>query len=69
TLYAICLGKAAGAMLIRSLGSNLRLLPGKPQSVELLGGGAVRWMQDESGLRVELPESRPPGVAALRVRY
>ena len=54
----------AGAnAVVRSLGSNLRLMTRKPRRVSLLGGGEVRWEQTPEGLKVSVPGTLPTGHA------
>ena len=48
-----------GAALVRTLVKNGPQNSGRIQRVTLLGyGGQVKWKQDESGLRVEMPAER-----------
>ncbi len=70
TLYAIALGVPVdGKLLIRSLGSQMKLLPKRVSSCELLGGGAVDFIQEPDGLRVDIGTSSLAGPAiALRIR-
>jgi hypothetical protein len=47
--------------VIQSLGTDLRLYPGRIGSVELVGSTTpVTWSRTARGLRVELPEGRLP---------
>jgi alpha-L-fucosidase len=56
TLYAFVMGWPEKEALVRALKENGPQNPGKIHHVKLLGyGGAVKWKQDESGLRVEIP--------------
>jgi alpha-L-fucosidase len=57
-LYAICLGKPKGEMLIRSLGANMKLYMNAIGEVRVLGEEKpVSWSRDAEGLRVQLPET------------
>ena len=54
-LYAICLGRPGGEMLIRSLGSNMKLFTSKIADVRVVGSEKpVEWSRDADGLRVRL---------------
>ena len=56
TLYATCLGWPEDAWLIKSLNTNSV----KVTSVEMLGSEEIlTWTQDESGLKVQAPVSKP----------
>ncbi|HSV12826.1 MAG TPA: alpha-L-fucosidase, partial [Tepidisphaeraceae bacterium] len=70
-LYAIALGHPRGEIVIRSLGSHLKLLPQAITDVRLLGfDGALKWSRDAQGLRVQLPAALPSGYgAALQIIY
>jgi alpha-L-fucosidase len=61
-LYAIVMGKIAGTEVVLSSlpqgGPN-----GSVRSVALLGGGALRYVQDAAGLTVMLPDSAVPNEA------
>ncbi|MFC1525469.1 alpha-L-fucosidase C-terminal domain-containing protein, partial [Candidatus Latescibacterota bacterium] len=49
-----------GEAVIQSLGSEMRLFPGEPGRVELLGcAGELKWSQTRQGLKVKLPDTRP----------
>lgn len=65
-LYAICLGQPKGEVLIRSLGTSMRLLNGEIKKVELLGGGEVIWQRRAEGLQVAAGSARD---VALRISY
>jgi alpha-L-fucosidase len=59
TLYAFVMGWPEKAALVRTLVKNGPQNSGRIQRVTLLGyGGQVKWKQDESGLRVEMPAER-----------
>jgi len=56
TLYAFVMGWPEKEALVRALAKNGPQNPGKIRHVKLLGyGGQVKWKQDESGLKVEIP--------------
>jgi alpha-L-fucosidase len=58
TLYAISLGRPSGEMLIRSLGSNLKLYASPIADVRLLGSDTpLNWTRELDGLRIRLPDS------------
>jgi alpha-L-fucosidase len=46
-------------VMIKSLGSSLRLLTKQIDKVELLGAGALQWSQTMRGLKVKLPAEKP----------
>lgn len=56
-LYAIVLAKpASDHVVIHSLSDNLRLLPAKIESVELIGyDGDMEWTRNHNGLMIKLP--------------
>ena len=59
TLYAFVMGWPEKAALVRALAKNGPQNPGRIRHVTLLGyGGQVKWKQDESGLRVEMPAEK-----------
>ena len=60
-LYAICMGwPEDGTLVIRSLGSNLRLLTRKVAKIELLGSKQeLKWSADGTGLKVTFPKTKP----------
>ena len=59
TLYAFVMGRPEKAALVRALAKNGPQNPGRIRHVTLLGyGGQVKWKQDESGLRVEMPAEK-----------
>jgi alpha-L-fucosidase len=68
-LYAIVLSVPEDAVTVRSLSSNLKLYPGEIGDVQLVGAREpVRWLRDESGLRVEMPSQKPcEHAVALRI--
>jgi len=57
TLYAFVMGWPGSEALIPSLATNASQGVGRIQSVELLGAGARQFTQDETGLKVQLPDS------------
>ena len=60
TLYAFVMGWPEKQATIAALGSSSKHAPGKIENVELLGhSGKLKWRREESGLRIELPETRP----------
>lgn len=70
TLYALGLAQPKGPALIRSLGSNLRLLTRPIESVSLLGyKGPLAWKLTADGLSVTLPKKLPTAHAyALQIQ-
>lgn len=66
-VYATVLGVPDdGKVLIRSMASGLRLIPGSLDTVRLLGhDDAVDWTQAEDGLHVQLPKTPPSEVAVV----
>lgn len=68
-LYAVLLAPPEGrAATVRSLGTETRLHQRPIARVELLGGGALPFTRDETGLHVEFPEQLPDEPAlALRI--
>lgn len=73
TLYVLCpVRPTARDVLVRSLGSALRLAPREVAQVRLVGTGeTLRWSRDEAGLRVTLPETAMAGScgSALRIEW
>lgn len=60
TLYAICLGWPDKSLLIRSLGSHLKLYKNDVKDVQLLGyNGKLKWERNAEGLKIDFPERRP----------
>jgi alpha-L-fucosidase len=61
TLYAICLEKpSTRVLLIRSLGTTMRLMSRRIVRVEVLGSTAmIAWRQADDGLHVSLPDALP----------
>ena len=56
-VFAIVMAAPTKNLEIRSLGSDLRLLSAKIDTVELLGSPhKIKWQQVGSGLKIELPE-------------
>lgn len=68
TLYAFVLGRPAdGTVLVRTLGTDLRLADVEVDSVEVLGSSApTAWSHDRDGLRLTLADT--PGTTPLCVR-
>jgi alpha-L-fucosidase len=59
-LYAICLARPHGEVVIRSLGSGSTLHADRIRSVTLLGGhGELAWAQSAAGLSITLPAELP----------
>jgi len=69
TLYAIILAfPADGKVIIKSLAKNSQYWPGKIGSVRMLGAGKLKWVRDDHGLTVTLPDKRPCAIAfALKI--
>jgi alpha-L-fucosidase len=65
TLYALVLGWPRSPLTIRALGKSA----GRVNTVRLLGHpGPLKWTQDETGLRISLPEGPPsPHAVAFAV--
>ena len=60
TLYAFVMGWPEYQAVIRPLATRTELKVGKIQNVELLGfDGKLEWSQDESSLKVLMPQQRP----------
>jgi alpha-L-fucosidase len=59
TLYAFVMGWPGKEAVIPSLATTARQGVGKIQNVELLGAGKVPFTQNETALRVQLPEQQP----------
>ncbi|OLD63913.1 MAG: hypothetical protein AUI33_12570 [Ignavibacteria bacterium 13_1_40CM_2_61_4] len=60
TLYAFIMGRPQGQAVIAPLATNGKHVTGKVRNVELLGyQGKLQWTQDESGLKVQLPDEKP----------
>ena len=60
TLYAIILGKPAGEVRVRTLGSDLRVAPGEITDVSMLGSKQkLTWSRDADCLRVKLSAKLP----------
>ena len=56
TLYAFVMGWPEKEAVVKALGLASPQNPGKIRSVELVGHkGELKWKQDESGLKVEMP--------------
>lgn len=59
-LYAFCMGWPEQQAVISSLATGGKYAEGKIENVELLGfDGKVQWTQDESGLKVRVPDRKP----------
>ncbi len=59
-IYAFVMGWPHPSVLLKPLGINSPQQPGKIHNVELLGHqGKLRWKQDGSGLKVEMPAEKP----------
>jgi alpha-L-fucosidase len=71
TLYAIALGHPRGEMLIRSLGSALKIDPRPIAEVRLVGAEQpLKWSREPQGLRVQLPAALPGAYgAAVKIAY
>ena len=64
TLYATVLEiPADGKVTVKSLANNSANWPGKIGSVRLVGGGKLKFIRDETGLHVTLPEKLPSQTA------
>lgn len=60
TLYAFVMGWPEKQAVIKPLATTSQLAPPKVRNVELLGfKGRVKWVQDENGLTVQMPEQKP----------
>jgi alpha-L-fucosidase len=60
TLYAFVMGWPEYQAVIRPLATNTGLRVGKIQSVQLLGSrGELHWSQDDSGLKILIPQQKP----------
>jgi alpha-L-fucosidase len=70
TLYAIVLAiPTDGKVTVKSLANASSEWPGKIRSVRLVGGGKLKFMRDETGLHVALPEKFAAKTAfSLRIR-
>jgi alpha-L-fucosidase len=59
TLYAFVMGWPEKAVVVNALGLASAQAPGTIRKVELLGyNGELKWKQDESSLRVEMPAEK-----------
>jgi len=59
TLYAFVMGWPEKAAIVNALGLASEQMPGRIRNVELLGyKGDLKWKQDESALRVEMPAEK-----------
>jgi alpha-L-fucosidase len=58
-LYAFVMGWPGREAVIPSLAISVKAGVGKIQNVELLGAGKVPFTQDETALRLQLPEKQP----------
>jgi len=70
TVYAIVLELPTdGKVTIKSLAANSEYWPGKIGSVRLVGGGKLKFVRDDAGLHVTLPEKFDGQTAlALKIR-
>jgi alpha-L-fucosidase len=70
TLYVFVMGLPEKSLVVPPLALGGKLTVGKIQNVELLGyGGKLTWRQDQAGLSIQLPETKPCKFAlAFRVR-
>ena len=59
TLYAFVMGWPGKEAVIPSLATTAKQGVGRIQNVELLGAGKVSFTQDETALKVQLPEQQP----------
>ncbi|HXM34029.1 MAG TPA: alpha-L-fucosidase, partial [Pyrinomonadaceae bacterium] len=60
TLYAFIMGWPQREAVIAPLATNGKHVAGRVSNVELLGHqGKLQWTQDESGLKVQLPNDKP----------
>jgi alpha-L-fucosidase len=59
TLYAFMMGWPGKEAVMASLATNAKQGVGKIQNVELLGAGKLVFTQDESGLKIQLPDHQP----------
>jgi alpha-L-fucosidase len=60
TLYAFFMGWPEKQSVIGSLATNSKLDVGKIRNVTLLGfKGDLKWVQDENGLKVQMPSKQP----------
>ena len=58
-----------GKVTIKSLAAGSDKWPGKIGSVRLVGGGELKFIRDENGLHVSLPEKFDGKIAlALKIR-
>jgi alpha-L-fucosidase len=59
TLYAFVMGWPEKAAVVNALGLASDQAPGRIRNVEMLGyKGDLKWKQDESSLRVEMPAEK-----------
>jgi alpha-L-fucosidase len=64
TLYAFVMGWPEKEAVVRALGLASAQAPGKIQKAELLGyKGELKWKQDETSLKVEMPAEKISEVA------
>jgi alpha-L-fucosidase len=60
TLYAFCMDKPAGDIMISSLGKNSEICDRKVKSVTLLGtDGKIKWKQQDDALVISKPSKLP----------
>jgi len=69
TIYAFVMGWPEKEVVIRPLGTKSNLGVGKIKNVELLGfKGKLKWAQEETALRVQVPPEKPCDYAiAMRI--
>jgi alpha-L-fucosidase len=66
TLYAFVMGWPEYQAIIRPLATKTELRVGKIQNVELIGfNGKLEWTQDESGLKILVPQQKPSDYAVV----
>jgi alpha-L-fucosidase len=66
TLYAFVMGWPEYQAVIRPLATKTELRVGKIQNVELIGfNGKLEWTQDESGLKILVPQQKPSDYAVV----
>jgi alpha-L-fucosidase len=59
TVYAFVMGWPGKEAVIPSLATSAKQGVGRIQNVELLGAGKMKFTQDETALKVQLPEQQP----------
>jgi hypothetical protein len=58
-MYAFVMGDPKKEAVIPSLAGNAKQGVGRIQSVELLGADPAKFTQDETGLKVQMPDKLP----------